>query len=101
MVLDNAVKTLIKTHMRNVVNYWFIGIPVAVALAFHFHLGVAGLWTGLLVATSIQGDRRMRACTQFVSRHSSWPVHDRDRGCCVTLTDKKLLAGSSGQWCSV
>ena len=39
----------------NLVNYWFIGIPIAVVLAFHFHLGVAGLWTGLLVATSIQG----------------------------------------------
>ena len=41
----------------NLINYWFIGIPIAVVLAFRLHWGVAGLWTGLLVATSIQGER--------------------------------------------
>ena len=39
----------------NLVSYWVIGIPLAVVLAFKLQMGVAGLWLGLLIATTIQG----------------------------------------------
>ena len=40
----------------NVCSFWGVGIPLSVLLAFHFKLGVAGLWIGLAVATSLQGE---------------------------------------------
>jgi MATE family multidrug resistance protein len=30
--------------------FWAIGMPLGILLAFHFHLGAVGLWTGLLIA---------------------------------------------------
>ena len=58
------------------VNYWFIGVPVAVVLAFHYHLGVAGLWTGLLVATSIQGEQHTYSLAPSIhTRPSYHPGH--------------------------
>lgn len=38
----------------NVVTYWCIGLPLAVVLAFPGQLGVAGLWTGLALTTTLQ-----------------------------------------------
>jgi MATE family multidrug resistance protein len=35
------------THL---VCYWLLGMPLGVLLAFHAHLGAAGLWLGLLIA---------------------------------------------------
>ncbi|KAM7268501.1 hypothetical protein ACFE04_010667 [Oxalis oulophora] len=34
--------------------YYLVGIPCSVVLAFVFHLGGKGLWTGLIVAISVQ-----------------------------------------------
>lgn len=39
----------------NVFSFWVCGIPLSVLLAFHFKMGVAGLWIGLLFGTSLQG----------------------------------------------
>ena len=33
--------------VANVVAHWFIGLPVALVLAFKFDMGVVGLWWGL------------------------------------------------------
>eukprot|EP00951_Prasinocladus_malaysianus_P005099 scaffold36272_cov40-Prasinocladus_malaysianus.AAC.1 len=33
---------------------WLFGVPLAVALAFHYHLGVLGFWYGLLAAFTLQ-----------------------------------------------
>lgn len=35
------------THL---VCYWLLGMPLGILLAFHAHLGAAGLWLGLLIA---------------------------------------------------
>jgi MATE family multidrug resistance protein len=35
------------------VSYWVIGMPLGVLLGFHFQLGAAGLWWGLLIALTI------------------------------------------------
>lgn len=40
--------------ITNLISYWVLGLPLAALLAFRFELGVHGLWTGLLVATSVQ-----------------------------------------------
>ena len=39
----------------NLVTYWCFGLPLAVALAFHFEMGVPGLWTGLMCTATLQG----------------------------------------------
>jgi MATE family, multidrug efflux pump len=33
----------------NLARHWFLGLPVAYSLAFHFRLGVIGLWWGLSI----------------------------------------------------
>ena len=38
----------------NLVTYWGIGIPLAASLAFAAHLGIKGLWLGVMVVTYIQ-----------------------------------------------
>lgn len=38
----------------NFVSYWLLGLPLAALLAFRCHLGVHGLWLGLLTGTSFQ-----------------------------------------------
>ncbi len=40
--------------ITNLISYWVLGLPLAALLAFRFELGVHGLWTGLLVATTVQ-----------------------------------------------
>jgi MATE family multidrug resistance protein len=35
------------THL---ICYWVAGLPLGILLCFHFHLGAAGLWLGLLIA---------------------------------------------------
>ena len=35
--------------VTNVVAYWAVGLPIAIALAFHLHGGAPGLWWGLTV----------------------------------------------------
>jgi MATE family multidrug resistance protein len=35
------------------VSYWVIGMPLGALLGFHFKLGAAGLWWGLLIALTI------------------------------------------------
>jgi MATE family multidrug resistance protein len=36
--------------LTHLVCYWIVGMPLGIALAFHAHLGAAGLWLGLLIA---------------------------------------------------
>lgn len=36
----------------NSLGYALIGIPLALVFAFHFHLGLEGLWIGLVVAVT-------------------------------------------------
>jgi hypothetical protein len=38
----------------NLVTYWVVGLPAAVALAFWGRLGALGLWTGLACTASVQ-----------------------------------------------
>lgn len=33
--------------------YWVVGIPLGYILAFHFHIGVKGIWIGLLTGLSV------------------------------------------------
>jgi multidrug resistance protein, MATE family len=35
--------------ITNFISYWMLGLPLAALLAFRFHLGIHGLWGGLLV----------------------------------------------------
>jgi len=34
------------------ISYWILGIPVGCLLAFHYKMGAAGIWTGLIVGLS-------------------------------------------------
>lgn len=33
--------------------YWVVGIPGGCVLAFHFHMGAAGIWTGLIIGLTL------------------------------------------------
>jgi MATE family multidrug resistance protein len=35
------------------VAYWLLGIPVGLLLAFHFNMGAAGIWTGLILGLTL------------------------------------------------
>lgn len=35
--------------ITNFISYWLLGLPLAALLAFRLHLGIHGLWIGLLV----------------------------------------------------
>ncbi len=39
----------------NLVGHWAIGLPVGIGLAFHFGLGIAGLWSGLCLGLIVVG----------------------------------------------
>jgi MATE family multidrug resistance protein len=40
------------THLAS---YWLIGLPLGYLLAFHFHMGARGLWTGLCLSLIVTG----------------------------------------------
>ncbi|MBK1880954.1 MATE family efflux transporter [Luteolibacter pohnpeiensis] len=35
------------------ISYWLVGLPLAIALGFHFHLGTRGVWWGLAGGLSV------------------------------------------------
>jgi MATE family multidrug resistance protein len=41
--------------VANLIGHWFVALPIGVLLAFHFELGVTGLWIGLLIGLSLVG----------------------------------------------
>ena len=36
--------------LLNLICYWIIGVPLGYALCFHWHMGAAGIWSGLSAA---------------------------------------------------
>lgn len=58
VVATGALRGAGNTHtpmLTNLLGYWLIGIPLGSFLAFRFHWGPAGVWTGLCVALIIIG----------------------------------------------
>ncbi|OMO91488.1 Multi antimicrobial extrusion protein [Corchorus capsularis] len=47
--------------------YYLMGIPSSIILAFVFHLGGKGLWTGLIVALFVQA-----SCLAIVTLSTNW-----------------------------
>ncbi|PRW56780.1 DETOXIFICATION 16-like [Chlorella sorokiniana] len=41
--------------VTNLCSYWILGIPAAYFLAFRMHLGMHGLWWGLVIVNTVQG----------------------------------------------
>ncbi len=55
--MSGAIRGCGNQHIGFVVNlvaYYVIAIPIGILLAFHFHLGLAGLWYGLAIGSSTQ-----------------------------------------------
>lgn len=38
----------------NILTYWVVGVPLACTLAFHFGLGVWGMWVAMCGAVAVQ-----------------------------------------------
>jgi hypothetical protein len=56
-VTSGAIRGCGNQHIGFVVNllaYYVIAIPIGILLAFHFQLGLAGLWYGLAIGSSTQ-----------------------------------------------
>ncbi|KAK8515590.1 hypothetical protein V6N13_139438 [Hibiscus sabdariffa] len=53
--------------MINLGAYHLIGIPSSIVLAFVYHLGGKGLWTGLIVALTVQA-----SCLAMVTLRTKW-----------------------------
>ena len=51
--LCRGVKDVIRPTFYVAVAYWIIGIPMGYLLAFHFKMGAAGIWIGLVVGLTI------------------------------------------------
>lgn len=52
-VTTGALRGLGDTHSAMILNlicYWILGLPFGYALCFHWHLGTAGIWSGLSLA---------------------------------------------------
>jgi MATE family multidrug resistance protein len=39
--------------VANLVSHWLIGLPIALYLGFHLHMGIVGLWWGLCVGLTV------------------------------------------------
>ena len=55
-VATGALRGLANTRtpmIANLVGHWLIGLPVGLVLAFGFHWGLPGLWTGLSVGLTV------------------------------------------------
>ncbi len=49
-VTTGALRGISDTHsamLLNLICYWALGLPLGYVLCFHFHFGVAGVWSGL------------------------------------------------------
>ncbi|KAM4603932.1 multidrug and toxin extrusion protein 1-like [Polymixia lowei] len=52
-VVRGAGKQMIGA-LCNLVGYYFIGFPIGVSLMFAAHMGIIGLWSGLIICVTIQ-----------------------------------------------
>ncbi len=51
--LCRGIKDVVRPTIYVAIAYWIIGIPVGYLLAFHFKMGAAGIWIGLVVGLSV------------------------------------------------
>ena len=51
--LCRGVKDVIRPTIYVAIAYWIIGIPIGYLLAFHFNMGAAGVWIGLVLGLTI------------------------------------------------
>ncbi len=51
--LCRGIKDVIRPTVYVAIAYWIIGIPMGYLLAFHFKMGAAGIWIGLVIGLSI------------------------------------------------
>ena len=47
--LCRGIKDVIRPTIYVAIAYWIIGIPIGYLLAFHFNMGAAGIWIGLVI----------------------------------------------------
>jgi MATE family multidrug resistance protein len=51
--LCRGIKDVVRPTIYVAIAYWVIGIPVGYVLAFHYKMGAAGIWIGLVVGLSV------------------------------------------------
>ncbi|KAL4443788.1 hypothetical protein ABPG75_011525 [Micractinium tetrahymenae] len=76
--------------VTNLCSYWLLGIPAAAYFAFRRHLGIAGLWWGLVLVNTVQGSVMAVIALRFDFENEARKAVAR-----TTAGDASIAGGSS------
>jgi MATE family multidrug resistance protein len=54
--------------------YWVIGLPAGWLFAFHFHMGAAGMWLGLIIGLTLASIFLSSRFVNMVRKHDALPM---------------------------
>jgi MATE family multidrug resistance protein len=74
--LCRGVKDVVNPTIYIAVAYWIIGIPTGYILAFHYQMGAAGIWIGLVTGLSVSSILlNIRFFSNVKSLAAAWNKH--------------------------
>ncbi|MCL7043824.1 hypothetical protein MKW94_029567 [Papaver nudicaule] len=53
-VLLNSIQPVLSVAYINIGSYYIVGLPLGVVLGLVFHLGISGIWSGMIAGTAVQ-----------------------------------------------